>query len=201
MYVLQEAAIGGTEQKEEINEAEEAIKNDLANLFRKLDALCNFAFTPKGAKEELKIVVNAPAISIEEAMPTAVAETQLLAPSEVKAKLKEELRVSLEETTTDKKRKRRKIKKSQSIKSNERELKKLRLDQKEGGRKVKSKKDVVSLVEDEVKQGITLAKKSSEKINSNFFSKLQDSINQDAADVDKPKKKKAVKSKNFNKFG
>ena len=85
MYVLQEAAIGGTEQKEEINEAEEAIKNDLANLFRKLDALCNFAFTPKGVKEELKIVVNAPAISIEEAMPTAVAETQLLAPSEVKA--------------------------------------------------------------------------------------------------------------------
>ena len=189
-------------EKEEINESEETIKNDLTNLFRKLDALSNFGFAPKGAIEELKVIVNAPAISVEEAIPTAVAETQILAPAEVKAKQKEELRTSVEETGTDKKRKRRKIKKSQSLKASERDLKKLRLER-ESGEKKQTKKDTIAAVSEEVKQGITLAKKSSEKINSNFFSKLQDSINQEAAsDPGKRKKKtKVAKTKNFNKFG
>ena len=126
-------------EKEEINESEETIKNDLTNLFRKLDALSNFGFAPKGAIEELKVIVNAPAISVEEAIPTAVAETQILAPAEVKAKQKEELRTSVEETGTDKKRKRRKIKKSQSLKASERDLKKLRLER-ESGEKKQTKK-------------------------------------------------------------
>jgi len=201
-YLAAQEEIEGAE-KEEMNETEEAIKKDLTNLFRKLDALSNFAFAPKGVTEELKIVVNAPAVSIEEAIPTAVAETQILAPAEVKAKQKEELRTAVEETVTDKKRKRRKIKKSQSIKSNERDLKKLRLERESGGKKVKTKKDAISAVSEEVKQGITLAKKSSEKVNSNFFSKLQESINQEAANNPGKRKKstKDAKIKKFNKFG
>jgi len=201
-YLTAQEQLEGVE-KEEINETEEAIKRDLKNLFRKLDALSNFAFAPAGVTEELKIVVNAPAVSIEEAMPTAVAETQILAPAEVKAKQKEELRTATEETATDKKRKRRKIKKSQSIKSNEREFKILRLERESGGKKVKTKKDAISAVSEEVKQGITLAKKSSEKVNSNFFSKLQDSIDQEASNepAGRKKKKKAARTKQFNKFG
>ena len=188
-------------EKEEINEDEEAIKKDLISLFRKLDALSNFSYTPSGAIEELKIVVNAPAVSIEEAMPTAVAETQILAPSEVKAKQREELRNTIEETVTDKKRKRRKIKKSQSIKSSERKERKLKLERESGANMVRTKKDAISAVSEEVKQGITLAKKSSEKVNSNFFSKLQDSIDQDASNISAKRKKKVAKSKQFNKFG
>ena len=187
-------------EKEDVNEDEEKIKVDLANLFRKLDALSNFNFTPKGVKEELKIVVNAPAVSMEEAIPTSVAETQLLAPAEVKAKQREELRAEIEETKTDKKRKRRKIKKSQSHRAEERDIKKLKKERADGGAKVKNKKDAISAVADEVKQGIKLAKKSSEKVNSNFFSKLQESIDQDGSSV-KKKKKKVPKEKKFSKFG
>ena len=201
-YLAAQEKMEGVE-KEEVNEAEEKVKKDLVNLFRKLDALSNFSFTPKGVTEELKIVVNAPAVSMEEAIPTAVAETQILAPAEIKAKQKEELRTAVEETVTDKKRKRRKIKKSQSIKSNERELKKLKLERGANGKKVRTKKDAISAVSEEVKQGITLAKKSSEKVNSNFFSKLQDSINQEASNdsAKRKKKTKTAKTKQFNKFG
>ena len=192
----------GVEKEEQINEAEESIKIDLDHLFRKLDALSNFSYTPKGVKDEIKIIVNAPTISMEEAMPTAVSDSQVLAPAEIKAKQKEELRTSVEETQTDKKRKRRKIKKSQSIKSNDRELKKLKLDRQDGKKKVTSKKDTISLVSDEVKQGISLAKKSSEKINSNFFSKLQDSIDQKEPDEkSRSKRSKDKKKQKFNKFG
>ena len=201
-YIEAHDQAAGVEKEEEINVVEESIKNELAHLFRKLDALSNFNYTPKGAIDEIKIVVNAPAISIEEAIPTAVSESQILAPAEIKAKQKEELRTALEETQTDKKRKKRKIKKSQSIKSNDRALKKLKLDRKDGGNIVKSKKDTISLVSEEVKQGLSLAKKSSEKINSNFFSKLQDSISLNAANEGKPvKKSKEKKTKKFNKFG
>lgn len=199
-YLAAQEKLEGKE-REEINETEEAIKKDLISLFRKLDALSNFSFTPTGATEELKIVVNAPAISIEEAMPTAVAETQILAPSEVKAKQREELRTTIEETVTDKKRKRRKIKKSQSIKSSERRVKKLKSDRESGPNKVRTKKDAISVVSEEVKQGITLAKKSSEKVNSNFFSKLQDSIDQDASNSSAKRKKKVTETKQFNKYG
>lgn len=192
----------GVEKEEQINEAEESIKIDLDHLFRKLDALSNFSYTPKGVKDEIKIIVNAPTISMEEAMPTAVSDSQVLAPAEIKAKQKEELRTSVEETQTDKKRKRRKIKKSQSIKSNDRDLKKLKLDRQDGKKKVTSKKDTISLVSDEVKQGISLAKKSSEKINSNFFSKLQDSIDQKEPDEkSRSKRSKDKKKQKFNKFG
>lgn len=199
-YVEAQEVADGVE-KEEVDENEESIKRDLANLFRKLDALSNFVYTPKGIKDELKIIVNAPAITVEEAMPTAVADTQLLAPAEVKAKQKEELRTSIEETETDKKRKRRKIKKSQSIKANERELKKMKRERDSDGKKIRTKKDAISAVADEVKQGITLAKKSSSgKVSSNFFSKLQDSINEEGSGKHK-KKVKTGKVKKFNKFG
>lgn len=52
-------------------------------LSRKLDALCSWNYTPKTPKPAVNVVVNAPAISMEEAQPTAMASTTQLAPHEV----------------------------------------------------------------------------------------------------------------------
>jgi len=185
-------------EKEEIDVNQEEMKVELDLLFRKLDALSNFVYTPKAIRQEIKIVVNAPAISMEEAIPTGVADAQILAPNEIKAKEKEELRTTVEETSTDKKRKRRKIKKAKSLKAQEREVKKLKKERSGAVDKVKTKSDAIKTVEREVKQGISIAKQSSEKINSNFFSKLQDSV--DKEPVTKGKKKKASSDKKFSKY-
>lgn len=185
-------------EKEEVDVNQEEIKVELDLLFRKLDALSNFVYTPKAIRQEIKIVVNAPAISMEEAIPTGVADAQILAPNEIKAKEKEELRTTVEETSTDKKRKRRKIKKAKSIKATERDIKKLKKERSGVVDNVKSKSDAIKTVEREVKHGISVAKQSSEKINSNFFSKLQDSV--DKEPVTKGKKKKASSDKKFSKY-
>ena len=198
-YIEAQEKATGTEQ-EKVDENEEQIKIDLNALFRKLDALSNFTFAPKSAKEELKIIVDAPAITMEEAMPTAVADSQILAPGEVKSKQKEELRSNLDETSTDRKRKRRKIKKSQSIRSKEREIKKLKMERSDS-RKIKTKADVISAVQEEVKQGITLAKKSSLKVGNNFFSQLQESVSKEkTGNISVKKKSKESSTRKFNKF-
>lgn len=185
-------------EKEDIDVNQEQIKVDLDLLFRKLDALSNFVYTPKAIRDEIKIVVNAPAISMEEAIPTGVADAQILAPNEIKAKQKEELRTTVEETSTDKKRKRRKIKKAKSLKAQEREVKKLKKERSGAVDKVKTKSDAIKTVEREVKKGISIAKQSSEKLNSNFFSKLQDSV--DKEPTKKSKKKKDSSDKKFSKY-
>ena len=139
---------------------EEIIKVDLLNLFNKLDALYNHRCLTKVVKEDVKIVTNGPAIEIEEDTPTASSEKTLLAPVEIKSKQKGELRASLERTSTDKKRSRRKTKKIQSIKADDKRI----------------KKRPISKLTDELNSGVQLAAKSSEKLSSKYFERLQETV-------------------------
>ena len=80
----------------------------------KLDALTNLHFTPKPIKEELQVIPNVAALTMEEPIPSSISRATLLAPEEIYSKLKRPLR-SVNELTVeerhrmrlDKKRKRR----------------------------------------------------------------------------------------------
>ncbi|CAM9199068.1 unnamed protein product [Laminaria digitata] len=66
------------------------LKNDLKHLFTKLcgklDALCNFHYTPKAIIPEMKVQADVAAIAMEEVLPSSVADAEALAPEEVYAK-------------------------------------------------------------------------------------------------------------------
>ncbi|XP_065836239.1 U3 small nucleolar ribonucleoprotein protein MPP10-like [Oscarella lobularis] len=77
-----------TQEKKEEKENPEhvVIQTSMKRLFEKLDALSNYHFTPKPPKEEIKIVANAPSITVEEIIPATVGNATLLAPEEIQEK-------------------------------------------------------------------------------------------------------------------
>ncbi|XP_055327945.1 U3 small nucleolar ribonucleoprotein protein MPP10-like isoform X2 [Paramacrobiotus metropolitanus] len=159
-----------TEQTEK--EEHRKIRSAINELFVKLDALSNFHFVPKPVAPDIKIINNLPTIVVEEVQPSVVSTGQLLAPEEVQAKRKEELKGATEATRTDKKRARRKKKGMQKMKAHH---------QKE---KIKDK-------DAENKKRDKLTGKAGGSSTA-FFNKLQDTIKTEmhAKNGEKSKKRK-----------
>lgn len=107
------AAAGEVEETETRKE----VRRLMRGLFRKLDALSSFHYTPRPPEAEVKIINNLPAISVEEVTPDTVSDMKLLAPEEVfSTRSKKVLQAPGERSTTDRKRARRLKKKKQSVK-------------------------------------------------------------------------------------
>ncbi|KAL2300604.1 hypothetical protein Nmel_013487 [Mimus melanotis] len=182
--------------EEEENPEHKEIREMMDSLFQKLDALCNFHFTPKPPVPEVKIVSNLPALSMEEVAPVAVSDAALLAPEEIKKKNKAgDVKTDAEKTPTDKKRELRKKKLRKRMRRREKEkrqklLEKMKpeqgtkLSKKAAAAKLKrlTKEGKASLLKDE---GKDKALKSSQA----FFSQLQDQVRMQIKDASKLKKK------------
>ncbi|XP_061303105.1 U3 small nucleolar ribonucleoprotein protein MPP10 isoform X1 [Pezoporus flaviventris] len=182
--------------EEEENPEHKEIQEMMDSLFQKLDALCNFHFTPKPPVPEVKIVSNLPAVSMEEVAPVAVSDAALLAPEEIKEKNKAgDVKTDAEKTPTDKKRERRKKKLRKRMKQREKAKRQKLLEKMkpEQGTKL-SKKAAAATLKRLTKEGkVSLLKDEGKdkvlKSSQAFFSQLQDQVKMQIKDASKLKKK------------
>lgn len=163
------------------------IRRRMRQLFAQLDALSNYHFTPKPAEPELKIITNTPAINMEEVAPLGMSDAQLLAPEEIKAKLKGELMSKDEMTKTDKKRLLRQKKQKQRQKKKLEEEKEKRRAAKDPRKQAKldDKKLLNKMLKSKQVEKMKVADEPN--LKSTFFSRLQEKVKTPGGD----KKKKA----------
>ncbi|CAO4371760.1 unnamed protein product [Caenorhabditis nigoni] len=170
----------GGEKKE--NPQHEAIKGKMGELFRLIDALTHFEYKPDQAREEVKVVSNMAALRVEEVGITASTEAQLMAPEEISKKMRSIEKGKEERTATDRARERRAKKAKQRS-----------MVEKFGEEKVFE--EIKEKKKEKAERGKDKGGGGADKIkSSNFFAKLQETVqNEKSGNAVTKKKKKVVK--------
>ncbi|KAK3834285.1 MAG: U3 small nucleolar ribonucleoprotein complex, subunit Mpp10 [Linnemannia elongata] len=121
-YVRQTSTTGPvmSEREAALEKKHEEITGLWQDLCQKLDSLSNWHYTPKPAKAELTVVTNAPAISMEEAIPVGVADAAMLAPEEIYSAGKAPVKGDTELEQAERKRKRSAAKRAKKAENKER---------------------------------------------------------------------------------
>lgn len=194
-YLKQQEALdpNAAEKEEEEPQLHKEIKTMMDSLFTKLDALSNFHYTPKPVAPELKVVVNLPAVNMEEVAPVAASDATLLAPEEIKKKPKGDPIAKEERTDTDKKRERRKKKLKQKIHAEAKKKKEL-LGLGNKYTKIKMKKAVEKAVKGKNVDKLEESGGKHAKSSTAFFTQLQEEVQSQI------KNRKQEKQKNKQKF-
>ncbi|KAF8940412.1 U3 small nucleolar ribonucleoprotein complex, subunit Mpp10 [Dissophora ornata] len=120
-YVRQTSTTGPvmSEREAALEKKHEEITGLWQELCQKLDSLSNWHYAPKPPKAELTVVTNAPAISMEEAIPVSVADAALLAPEEIYSAGKAPVKGDTEMEQAERKRKRSQAKRSKKAENKE----------------------------------------------------------------------------------
>ncbi|KAG0049128.1 hypothetical protein BGZ83_006024 [Gryganskiella cystojenkinii] len=121
-YVRETSTTGPamSEREAALEKKHEEITELWQDLCQKLDSLSNWHYTPKPPKAELTVVTNAPAISMEEAIPVSVADAALLAPEEIYSAGKQPIKGDTEMEQAERKRKRSAAKRAKKAENQER---------------------------------------------------------------------------------
>nr|CAG4637173.1 EOG090X09DZ [Ceriodaphnia reticulata]SVE73056.1 EOG090X09DZ [Ceriodaphnia reticulata] len=177
------------------------IRKRMENVFSKLDALCNFYYTPRMPAPDVKIINNMPSIVMEEIAPVTVSDANLLAPQEVQDPVRGVLKGATEKEKTDRLRERRKKKSEQRVRHKERERAEKAVDKANPGLGNKhAKVRVLQNLQKAEKEGtVSLIKDSRSKApksSTAFFKQLQDDVAASVDAVRQSKKKTNFKKKN-----
>jgi len=150
------------------------------SLCSKLDALSNFHFTPKPVREEIEIITNTPAISMEEVTPVNVSDASRLAPEEIYNKKDGKLVVGSSEITSEEKQRARADKKRIKRKQKRQQQQEKKIVEKMNpglGNKYSKEKALQSL---QGSKNVIVAKENDSgtkySSSSSVFSKLQDEV-------------------------
>nr|SVE73675.1 EOG090X09DZ [Daphnia atkinsoni] len=177
-----------------------ALRKRMANVFAKLDALCNFSYTPRAAEPDVKIVNNMPSIVMEEIAPVTVSDANLLAPQEVQDPTRGVLKGTTEKEKTDRLRERRKKKSTQRVRHKERERTEKAVDKANPGLgNVHAKTRVLRNLQKAEKEGtVSLIKENrtkAPKSSTAFFKQLQEDVSATVDAVRQSKQKSSLKNK------
>nr|SVE86871.1 EOG090X09DZ [Daphnia similis] len=192
------ADVANDEPSDDQNRA--ALRKRMANVFAKLDALCNFNYTPRAAEPDIKIVNNMPSIVMEEIAPVTVSDANLLAPQEVQDPTRGVLKGKTEKEKTDLLRERRKKKSAQRVRHKERERTEKAVDKANPGLGNKhAKARVLRNLQKAEKEGtVSLIKENrmkAPKSSTAFFRQLQEDVSASVNAVRQSKQKSSLKNK------
>nr|SVE75245.1 EOG090X09DZ [Daphnia dolichocephala] len=177
-----------------------ALRKRMANVFAKLDALCNFSHTPRAPQPDIKIINNMPSIVMEEIAPVTVSDANLLAPQEVQDPTRGVFKGTTEKEKTDRLRERRKKKSAQRVRHKERERTEKAVDKANPGLGNKhAKARVLRNLQKAEKEGtVSLIKENrlkAPKSSTAFFKQLQEDVSSSVAAVRQSKKKASSENK------
>ncbi|CAL1546139.1 unnamed protein product [Lymnaea stagnalis] len=174
------------QEKDEVTADPECdkIEKELNKLFHQLDALSNFRYTPMKPGTEVKIIVNTPAITMEEVAPVATADSELLAPEEIREKQRGDLKAVDEKSSTDKKRDRRHKKQEKRERKKAKEAREKVVEKLKPGlgnkySKAKALKQLEQISKSD--KNVTVIKGEHRKLAStSFFTQLQEEVQTNA---------------------